>query len=135
VFVPGKAKYGGENPLAGVNPLFKIPLEGLTNRNFFSGQEIDPYMEKSLAGRVWKQGRSAIPQGAALERYLNPSPAPVLERSGKQQLINQAVGLGFSTVNLENMELGALMQQKAEIDALRSKLRRQARVEAAKNAT
>lgn len=56
LFRRGPDKYGTQNPLASVNPLFKSFVEAATNRDTFSGYKIDYTEEtpfaKMLAGRL-----------------------------------------------------------------------------------
>lgn len=50
--LPGRQD-GPQNPLAQMNPLFKAPLEALSNRDFFYGRDLDPRgVKRSLVQRL-----------------------------------------------------------------------------------
>lgn len=97
---------GTQNPLASFNPIWKVPLESVINKDLFTDQEIrdanGDYPEGTL-GRMLVQGKKNIPQIAMLERYRYPGKYPAIERDGSD-VVAQYFGAPVGTLKPENIE-------------------------------
>jgi hypothetical protein len=69
-FVPGQGVKGTQNPLSQLGPVWKAPLEALTGKDFFYGNDLDlKGEERSLAQRLVSQSVNAFPQARLYDEY------------------------------------------------------------------
>lgn len=96
---------GSPNPLASFNPLWKVPLEAVIEKDLFTGQDVrspsGDYPD-SIGGRAWVQAQKNIPQWAMLQRYRYPSKYPAIERDASDTAM-QYLGFPVGDLRADNI--------------------------------
>jgi hypothetical protein len=96
---------GSQNPLAAFSPFFKVPLEAVMNKDFFTGRQIenaDGSIPDGVIARMKAQGRKNIPQLGMYDRYRYPSARPAIERDARDTML-QYLGLPVGNFNADNV--------------------------------
>ena len=131
----GSDQGGSANPLSSFNPLIKVPLEALFDKDTFTGREIENAkgeLPDGYLSRLYAQGRKNIPQLGMYDRYRYPSSMPAIERDLSDTAMQYA-GFPVGNLNVDNIEqanaVGAAMDAR---DAAYRKNRQEAIAERAR---